>query len=110
MSGPEVFDQPLKVKDEIPNETGPRPMRGYTPWRVEEVGKLHHDVEVRTMTDSEVRIDDILREVLDILTNLVLRSILIKVPNTTHSSQANGSRRLSYRLSTLYGGLLPSMR
>ena len=44
-------------------------MRGYTPWRVEEVGKLHYDVKIRTMTDSKVRIDDILQEVLDILTD-----------------------------------------
>lgn len=55
------------MKIEIPNETGPRPMRGYTPWRVEEVGKLHHDAKVRTLTDSKVCIDDILLEVLDIL-------------------------------------------
>jgi hypothetical protein len=29
-------------------------MRGYTPWRVEEVGKLHHDAKVRIMKDSKV--------------------------------------------------------
>lgn len=48
---------------------GPRPMRGYTPWRVEEVGKLHHVVKIRIMTDSKVRIDDMLLKVLDILTD-----------------------------------------
>ncbi|TEY29268.1 hypothetical protein BOTCAL_0964g00030 [Botryotinia calthae] len=55
--GRKFFDQPLEVKNEIPNETGPRPMRGYTPWRVEEVGKLHHDVKVRIMTDSKEHFD-----------------------------------------------------
>lgn len=44
-------------------------MRGYTPWRVEEVGKLHHDVKIRITTDSKVRLYDILMEVLDILTD-----------------------------------------
>lgn len=67
--GQTFFDQPLEVKNEIPNETGPRPMRGYTPWRVEEVGKLHHDVKIKIMTDSKVCIDEILLEVLDILTD-----------------------------------------
>ncbi|KAI9371759.1 Clavaminate synthase-like protein [Aspergillus egyptiacus] len=51
------FDQPLDVKNEIPNETGPRPMRGYTPWRVEEVGKLHHDAKIRMMKDSKEHFD-----------------------------------------------------
>ncbi|KAF2464106.1 Clavaminate synthase-like protein [Lindgomyces ingoldianus] len=55
--GKKFFDQPLEVKNEIPNETGPRPMRGYTPWRVEEVGKLHHDEQVRTMKDSKEHFD-----------------------------------------------------
>ena len=67
--GQKFFDQPLEMKNEIPNETGPRPMRGYTPYRVEEVGKLHDDAQVRIMTDSKVRIDGILLEVLDILTD-----------------------------------------
>jgi hypothetical protein len=31
--GQKFFDQPLEAKNEIPNEIGPRPMRGYTPWR-----------------------------------------------------------------------------
>jgi isopenicillin N synthase-like dioxygenase len=44
-------------------------MRGYTPWRVEEVGKLHYDVDIRKMTDSKVCIDDILLKVLSILTD-----------------------------------------
>lgn len=52
--GHKFFDQPLNVKNEIPNESGPRPMRGYTPWRVEEVGKLHHDEKIRVMADSKV--------------------------------------------------------
>ena len=43
-------------------------MRGYTPWRTEEVGKLHHDTRIRRMTDSKVRVDDILLEVREILT------------------------------------------
>jgi hypothetical protein len=30
-------------------------MRGYTPWRVEEVGKLHHDEKIRILTDSKVK-------------------------------------------------------
>ena len=67
LQGQKFFDQPLEVKNEIPNETGPRPMRGFTPWRVEEVGKLHHDVKIRNTTDSKVRIGAILLEVLDIL-------------------------------------------
>ena len=67
--GQKFFDQPLETKNEIPNETGPRPMRGYTPYRVEEVGKLHDDAQVRIMTDSKVRIDGILLEVLNILTD-----------------------------------------
>jgi len=29
--GQRLFDQPLEVKNEILNETAPRPMRGYTP-------------------------------------------------------------------------------
>jgi hypothetical protein len=33
-------------------------MRGYTPWRVEEVGRLHRDERVRLMKDSKVRIGD----------------------------------------------------
>jgi len=57
------FDQPLEVKNEIPNETGPRPMRGYTPWRVEEVGKLHHNVKIRFITNSR----SILIKALDII-------------------------------------------
>ncbi|KAL2864799.1 Clavaminate synthase-like protein [Aspergillus lucknowensis] len=51
------FDQPLDVKNEIPNEAGPRPMRGYTPWRIEEVGKLHHDAKIRMLTDSKEHFD-----------------------------------------------------
>lgn len=53
--GQSFFDQSLETKNEIPNEVGPRPMRGYTPWRVEEVGKLHHDENIRILTDSKVR-------------------------------------------------------
>lgn len=67
--GQKFFDQPLEVKNEIPNETGPRPMRGYTPWRVEEIGKLHHDVKIRIMTDSKVRVDGNLLVMWDILTD-----------------------------------------
>jgi hypothetical protein len=48
------FDQPLEMKNEIPNDKGPKPMRGFTPWRVEEVGKLHHEDRIRLMTDSKV--------------------------------------------------------
>lgn len=59
----------MEVKNEIPNETGPRPMRGYTPWRVEEVGKLHHDAKVRIMRDSKVRIDDLVVGRLMIMTD-----------------------------------------
>ncbi|KXG53841.1 Oxoglutarate/iron-dependent dioxygenase [Penicillium griseofulvum] len=55
--GHKFFDRPLDVKNRIPNETGPRPMRGYTPWRVEEVGKLHHDAKVRIMKDSKEHFD-----------------------------------------------------
>ncbi|KAJ5316972.1 hypothetical protein PENANT_c030G02250 [Penicillium antarcticum] len=55
--GHKFFDQPLDVKNEIPNETGPRPMRGYTPWRVEEVGRLHRDARVRLMKDSKEHFD-----------------------------------------------------
>ncbi|PWY80873.1 Clavaminate synthase-like protein, partial [Aspergillus sclerotioniger CBS 115572] len=51
------FDQPLNEKNEIPNEPGPRPMRGYTPWRVEEVGKLHHDPKIRKIIDSKEHFD-----------------------------------------------------
>lgn len=39
-------------------------MRGYTPWRVEEVGKLHHDSTVRMMKDSKVHTDDIVSKYL----------------------------------------------
>ncbi|PYI10695.1 Clavaminate synthase-like protein [Aspergillus sclerotiicarbonarius CBS 121057] len=51
------FDRPLDVKNEIPNEPGPRPMRGYTPWRVEEVGKLHYDPKIRDIIDSKEHFD-----------------------------------------------------
>ncbi|ETS81754.1 hypothetical protein PFICI_06756 [Pestalotiopsis fici W106-1] len=55
--GQRFFNQPLEAKNEIPNELGPKPMRGYTPWRVEEVGKLHHDEAVRMLTDSKEHFD-----------------------------------------------------
>ncbi|KAM0480931.1 hypothetical protein ACHAPX_003820 [Trichoderma viride] len=55
--GQSFFDQSLEAKNEIPNEVGPRPMRGYTPWRVEEVGKLHHDEKIRILTDSKEHFD-----------------------------------------------------
>ena len=48
------FGQPLEVKQQIPNDSGPKPMRGYTPWRVEEVGKLSFDNMVRSLRDSKV--------------------------------------------------------
>lgn len=60
-------------------------MRGYTLWRVEEVGKLHHDVKIRTMTDSKVRIDDILREVLDILIDHDTQEHFDQGPETTQT-------------------------
>ena len=34
------FDLPADIKNEIPNETGPRPMRGYTATSLEYVSKL----------------------------------------------------------------------
>ncbi|EHK21337.1 uncharacterized protein TRIVIDRAFT_93146 [Trichoderma virens Gv29-8] len=55
--GQSFFNQSLDAKNEIPNEPGPRPMRGYTPWRVEEVGKLHYDEKVRILTDSKEHFD-----------------------------------------------------
>ncbi|KAL6895413.1 hypothetical protein HDV57DRAFT_520774 [Trichoderma longibrachiatum] len=55
--GHSFFNQPLEAKNAIPNEPGPRPMRGYTPWRVEEVGKLHHEEKVRIMKDSKEHFD-----------------------------------------------------
>lgn len=55
--GQTFFDQPLEVKNEIPNDKGPKPMRGFTPWRVEEVGKLHHEESVRIMKDSKEHFD-----------------------------------------------------
>lgn len=72
-------------------------MRGYTPWRVEEVGKLHHDVQVRIMTDSMVRTDDILLEVLDILTDHDTQEHFDQGAEYDTDSQTNGLRRLSYR-------------
>jgi isopenicillin N synthase-like dioxygenase len=48
------FDQPIDTKQKIPNDIGPKPMRGYTPWRVEEVGKLSFDNMVRSLKDSKV--------------------------------------------------------
>ena len=80
------FDQPLEVKNEILNEPGPMPMHGYTPWRVEEVGKLRHDVKIRTMMDSKVCIDDILWKCSTSRLIMILRSSLIKAPNTTQTS------------------------
>ena len=44
-------------------------MRAYTPWRIEEVGKLHHSKQIRIMTESKVRTNDILLEVLDVLSD-----------------------------------------
>ena len=41
-------------------------MRAHTPWRIEEVGKLHHNKQVRIMTESKVHTNDILLEVLDV--------------------------------------------
>lgn len=55
LPGTIIFDQTLETKNEIPNEAGPRLMRDYTPWRVEEVGKLHHDENIRILTDSKVK-------------------------------------------------------
>ena len=42
-------------------------MRGYIPWRVGEVGRLHRSRQFRIMTASKVRTNGILPEVLDVL-------------------------------------------
>lgn len=49
------------------------------------------------MTDSKVRIGNILLQVLDILIDHLLRSISTKAPNTTRSFQTSGLKRLSYQ-------------
>lgn len=55
--GHTFFSQSLEAKSAIANIAGPRPMRGYTPWRVEEVGKLHHDEDVRKLSDCKEHFD-----------------------------------------------------
>ncbi|KAF2724513.1 Clavaminate synthase-like protein [Polychaeton citri CBS 116435] len=51
------FDQPVEKKNEIPNETGPRPVRGYTEYRIENIPLLHYDEKIRRMIDSKGHFD-----------------------------------------------------
>ncbi|KAM3064944.1 hypothetical protein ACMFMG_011228 [Clarireedia jacksonii] len=43
----EFFNQPLEAKNEIPNEKGPRPMRGYSAYEVEMASNVHPDEKMR---------------------------------------------------------------
>ncbi|KAI1759471.1 Clavaminate synthase-like protein [Hypoxylon sp. FL1150] len=51
------FNQPIDAKLEIPNETGPRPMRGYTGLSIEYVSKLSSDEKIRIMSDTKEHFD-----------------------------------------------------
>jgi hypothetical protein len=91
------FGQPLEVKQQIPNDSGPKPMRGYTPWRVEEVGKLSFDNMVRSLRDSKVG-RALIIQILEFEADLrTYRSILTKGRKMASTIQTSGPARRSLR-------------